>query len=61
MQALLSLFQSLFASGRVPLWLRRSRTDVATLALATAAILHCYSDSRGAQRPFRMINSHCLQ
>ena len=51
LQALLSLFQSLFEHNTgTPRWLRQSRTDVVTFSLAMAAIMHCYSDTRGAHR-----------
>jgi hypothetical protein len=50
LQALLSFYQTLFARKLAPRWLRRTRTDVLTFALAMAAVMHCYSDAWGEHR-----------
>jgi hypothetical protein len=33
-----------------PRWLRAARTDILTFAVASAAIMHCYSGSYGQNR-----------
>lgn len=50
LQAMLSFYQTLFVAKVAPRWLLRIRTDIATFALAMAAIMHCYSDSCGEHR-----------
>jgi hypothetical protein len=50
MQALLSTYQMLLGHLEAPRWLRAARTDILMFGLASAAIMHCYSDSCGQNR-----------
>ena len=50
LQAMLSFYQTLFVTKVAPRWLLRIRTDVVVFSLATAAIMHCYSDAMGQHR-----------